>query len=133
MWPTYKHIVNKLVLQGLQHLMQANQEGISASIFTVADAWKAEQHFYTSLVRKTLQQDVVLNTIIAKNTNKWTVDRIILLDSVVMKLALCEMMYFPNIPIKVSMNEYIDLSKIYSMPKSSQFVNGVLDAVATTL
>lgn len=132
-WPIHKHIVSKLVLQGLHHLIQAGQDSMSTSIFILADNWKAEQHFYTSLVCKTLQQDVALNALIAKSANKWTLDRIILLDKVVIKLALCEMMYFTDIPIKVSMNEYISLSKIYSMPKSSQFVNGVLDAVAATL
>ena len=56
-----------------------------------------------------------------------------LLDQTIIKLALCEMMYFPSIPIKVSINEYIDIAKTYSIPKSSQFVNGLLDAVAATL
>ncbi|HLP20447.1 MAG TPA: transcription antitermination factor NusB, partial [Chitinophagales bacterium] len=52
-----------------------------------------------------------------------------LLDLILMKMAVCELKYFPNIPVKVSINEYIDISKFYSTPKSKDFVNGVLDKV----
>ena len=54
-------------------------------------------------------------------------DRIAALDLVLMKMAVCELKYFPTVPVKVSINEYIDISKIYSTPKSKDFVNGVLD------
>lgn len=56
-------------------------------------------------------------------------DRVALLDLILMKMAVCELKFFPNIPIKVSINEYIDISKFYSTPKSKDFVNGVLDKV----
>jgi N utilization substance protein B len=46
-----------------------------------------------------------------------------------MKMAICELLYLPNVPVKVSINEYIDISKIYSTPKSKDFVNGILDKV----
>ena len=56
-------------------------------------------------------------------------DRIAILDLILMKMALCELKYFPTIPVKVSINEYIDISNLYSTPKSKDFVNGVLDKV----
>jgi N utilization substance protein B len=56
-------------------------------------------------------------------------DRVAMLDLILMKMAVCELKYFPNIPVKVSINEYIDISKFYSTPKSKDFVNGVLDKV----
>ena len=55
------------------------------------------------------------------------------LDLILLKLAVCELKYFPTIPVKVSINEYIDISKLYSTPKSKDFVNGVLDKVKNEL
>jgi N utilization substance protein B len=60
-------------------------------------------------------------------------DRVATLDLILLKLAVCELMYFPTIPVKVSINEYIDISKLYSTPKSKDFVNGVLDKVKNEL
>ena len=56
-------------------------------------------------------------------------DRVAILDLILMKMAVCELKYFPTIPVKVTINEYIDISKLYSTPKSKDFVNGVLDKV----
>jgi N utilization substance protein B len=56
-----------------------------------------------------------------------------MIDKLIIKMAICEMLYFPSIPTKVSINEYIEISKTYSTPKSKQFVNGLLDAIAQEL
>lgn len=71
--------------------------------------------------------------LIAEKTKNWEADRIALLDSILLKMGLAEMIHFPEIPIKVSLNEYIDLSKEYSTPKSGQFINGVLDKLVNEL
>jgi N utilization substance protein B len=60
-------------------------------------------------------------------------DRVAVLDLILMKMAVCELKYFPTVPVKVSINEYIDISKMYSTPKSKDFVNGVLDKVKKQL
>jgi transcription antitermination protein NusB len=132
-WATHKRIVRKLIRRGLTQLIQNSGESPSSVVHDVAAYGEAEQCFYTDLVCKTLKHDEALEILIAEKAKNWTVDRIMLLDKTIIKLALCEMLYFANIPINVSINEYIDLSKIYSMPKSSQFVNGLLDAIAATL
>jgi transcription antitermination protein NusB len=132
-WAIHKRIVKKLVHQGLPNCLQNAEKFSSFSVLSLATSWGSAQCFYTDLVRKTLQRDEELEALIAQKAENWTVDRIMLLDKTILKLALCEMLYFTEIPVKVSINEYIDLSKIYSMPKSSQFVNGLLDAVAATL
>jgi len=132
-WATHKRIVKKLVHQGLPCCIKNSEQCSNLSVLGLAAYWEPEQRFYTDLVQRTLQRDEVLEALIAQKAKNWAVDRIMLLDKTIIKLALCEMLYFAEIPIKVSMNEYIDLSKIYSMPKSSQFVNGLLDAVAATL
>lgn len=132
-WATHKHIVKRLVHQGLSHLVKNSEKGINIDVLGLVAHWDPEQCFYTDLVRKTLQRDEELEALIAQKAKNWAIDRVMLLDKTIIKLALCEMLYFTNIPTKVSINEYIDLSKAYGMPKSSQFVNGLLDAVAATL
>lgn len=131
-WATHKRIVRKLVRQGLSHFIQDSTQGAISSMPSLITHAASEQCFYTTLVQKTLQSDEKLEALIAEKAQKWSADRIMLLDKTIIKLALCEMIHFPNIPIKVSINEYIDLAKIYSMPKSGQFVNGLLDAIAAT-
>jgi N utilization substance protein B len=61
-----------------------------------------------------------------KLTN-WDKERVALIDMILLKMAVCEFLFFPTIPTKVTINEYIDIAKQYSMPQSGQFVNGVLD------
>jgi N utilization substance protein B len=132
-WTTHKRIVRKLVRRGLSELMQNSKKSPSLVALGLGAQWESERCFYTDLVHRTLKCDEELETLIVQKTKNWTIDRIMLLDKTIIKLALCEMRYFTNIPMNVSINEYIDLSKIYSMPKSSQFVNGLLDAIAATI
>jgi N utilization substance protein B len=65
--------------------------------------------------------------LIHKHTDNWELDRIALMDIILMKMALTEGREFPEIPVKVTLNEYIEISKYYSTPKSNTFINGVLD------
>jgi len=70
--------------------------------------------------------------IIAKTEN-WDEDRIAFVDNLLMNMALCEILYFPYIPVKVSINEYLELAKLYSTNQSHTFINGVLDKVQKEL
>lgn len=92
-----------------------------------------ELKFVTDLYRKTLINSDELDKTIDRFTINWDLDRIAKLDTILMKMALCEMIYFPSIPLKVTINEYIDLAREYSTPKSAKFVNGVLDNMSQTL
>ena len=67
--------------------------------------------------------------VIRPKLKNWDADRIAMLDMVVMRLGVCEMLYFETIPAKVTINEYIDLAKEYSTPQSGQFVNGIIDGI----
>lgn len=86
-----------------------------------------ETEFFKLLFRKTIVHNDDFETLIADKATNWESDRIAMLDSILMKMALTEAVEFKSIPIKVSLNEYIDLSKYYSTPKSSVFINGILD------
>ena len=70
---------------------------------------------------------------ITAKTKNWDSDRIAVLDNILMKMALCELLNFPTIPVKVTMDEYIEISKEYSTPKSKIFINGVLDKLLSQL
>ncbi|MCK5102009.1 MAG: transcription antitermination protein NusB, partial [Cyclobacteriaceae bacterium] len=63
----------------------------------------------------------------------WDIERVAMTDKVLLKMALAELIYFPSIPTKVTINEFIEISKTFSTPKSKKFVNGILDGLATEL
>lgn len=131
-WIEHKQIVRKLVSQALAMLEKNTEEDTSLKILESATTSEEARHFYTDLISKTVAQDQELDAVIKQHIKNWTIDRVMLLDKTILKLAMCEMIYFESIPVKVSMNEYLDLAKAYSTPKSSQFINGILDAVAKT-
>ena len=63
----------------------------------------------------------------------WDIERVAMTDKVLLKMALAELIYFPSIPTKVTINEFIEISKTFSTPKSKKFVNGILDGLSTEL
>jgi len=81
------------------------------------------------LFRKTILHDKKTSEFIDKNTTNWEVDRIALVDILVMQMAITEILEFPEIPVKVTLNEYIEIAKYYCTSKSSTFVNGILDNI----
>ena len=87
--------------------------------------------FVRKLFTQTILNNKVFEEDISERTKNWEIERIALMDILILKMALAELISFPNIPVKVSINEFIDISKEYSTPKSKQFVNGVIDKLAT--
>ncbi|MBD81278.1 MAG: transcription antitermination factor NusB [Crocinitomicaceae bacterium] len=85
--------------------------------------------FTKDLLRKSLVNNKEYSEIIEQYTKNWEVDRLAKLDIILLKLAMTELEHMPTVPVKVTMNEYIDLSKHFSTPKSKSFINGVLDKV----
>jgi transcription antitermination protein NusB len=88
-----------------------------------------DREYAKILFRKTVMKSGQCSELIDKNTTNWEVERIALMDILVMKLAITEIIEFPEIPVKVTLNEYIEISKYYCTSKSSTFVNGILDKV----
>lgn len=95
--------------------------------------WDDDKDFINKLFKSTIELEEEYKQLIAKNTKNWEVDRLPLTDRAILEMALTEMIHFPNIPVKVTINEYIELSKEYSTPKSRQFVNGILDVMSKTM
>lgn len=89
--------------------------------------------FGRTLFKKTVLKAEAYEEVIARHAKNWEMERIALMDNVIMQLALCELLEFPSIPVKVTLNEYIELSKNYSTPKSHTFINGILDNIVDEL
>jgi transcription antitermination protein NusB len=83
--------------------------------------------FVKQLYRRTLVHNDDYSKIIAQHADNWDIERIALMDTILIKMAISEFVEFPSIPVKVTLNEYIELSKNYSTPKSKVFINGILD------
>jgi N utilization substance protein B len=88
---------------------------------------KEDQEFVSTLFRKTIQHAEEHEKAISEKSSNWESDRIALSDMILMQMALTEVRVFDQIPVKVTMNEYIEIAKAYSTPKSKNFINGVLD------
>jgi N utilization substance protein B len=92
-----------------------------------------ENAFVSALYRRTIDQGEEHEAIIAAKASNWDSDRIAVTDMILMKMALTEAREFPEIPVKVTLNEYIEVAKAYSTPKSKNFINGILDKLFAEL
>lgn len=88
---------------------------------------KEDEQFLRDLFKKTVQHEDEYEELIEAKLQNWELERVIGMDILLMKMAICEFLEFPTIPIKVTMNEYIDMAKLYSSDKSQKFINGILD------
>ncbi len=97
--------------------------------------YKADDDFeyMITLFRHTILDEVSVSAILKDKISNWDPERIAAIDMLLMKMAVTEIMQFPGIPVKVTLNEYIEISKVYSSPKSNTFINGILDAVVKDL
>ncbi len=120
---------NALILHILGKYVDAFSPTAKNNFFQTMNVWEEERKFALDLLAKTIQHNEELVVYIEPNLKNWEMDRVAILDLILMKMAVCELKYFPTIPVKVSINEYIDISKLYSTPKSKDFVNGVLDKI----
>ena len=106
---------------------------ISEKILPLYSNEKEDKKFVKDLLFKVVENDKENSKMIAAKTKNWEVDRIAMVDILLMKLAITELLHFKAVPVKVTLNEYIELSKWYSTPKSKMFVNGVLDKLLLEL
>lgn len=118
-------VVNTAILKQLESLKDAS------SYFRINKVFKDDEDrdFAKQLFRKTaLNADAFVKEYEDKTRN-WELDRIAEIDTIILNLGVCELQKFPSIPVKVTINEYLELVKEYSTPKSSIFINGILDAL----
>jgi N utilization substance protein B len=92
-----------------------------------------DEQFCKQLFRKTLEHSEEYDQMIKEKLQNWEMERVISMDMLLMEMALCELLEFPSIPIKVTLNEYIEIAKWYSSDKSKLFINGILDRLIVDL
>jgi transcription antitermination protein NusB len=131
-WVENKTIVKSLVNKTIKIFGEPEEEG-EVNLLDLSANWEDDKTFFEELYYQTLQDDERYEAMVAASVKNWDVERVALLDKIILKMALCEMHIFRSIPVKVSINEYIEISKLYSTPKSKQFINGVLDKMAQEL
>ncbi|MDJ1468726.1 transcription antitermination factor NusB [Xanthocytophaga flava] len=129
-WSGNEDIVRGMFNKTMQFIKE-DPEGFSLQKLS-AD-WDADRDFFQKLYKLCIEKFEEYETLIANKTANWDVERVAQVDKVILVMALAELLNYPSIPVKVSINEYIELSKVYSTPKSKQFVNGILDALAGDL
>lgn len=116
--------INTTILKQLRKAKpQVPENYFTPKLYKDAD----DKQFALDLFKKTLLNRTALNKEIENKTQNWDADRIANVDYVLLQMAICELKNFPSIPVKVTINEYLEIAKEYSTPKSSVFINGILD------
>ena len=115
--------INTLILKQIKQLKSEEDALIIPKVYKDQD----DKEFVANLFRKTVLNEVDLSKEYIDKTPNWDVERIAELDTIILKMAICEFLKFPSIPTKVTINEYLEIAKEYSTPKSSIFINGILD------
>ena len=117
-------LVNTQIIKQLRALTSENDD-----TYRVPKLYKdtEDKEFVTNLFRKTVLNEMELAKEYINKTPNWDTERIAEVDTIILKMAICEFLKFPSIPVKVTINEYLEVAKEYSTPKSSIFINGILD------
>ena len=122
-------LVNTLFLNYLKSYNESKKNNIPLKIFSD----KEDKKFGLKLFKSIINNDNELDKIISEFTPEWENERIAVIDLIILKMCLTEFLNFPSIPVKVSINEYIEISKNFSSPESSNFINGVSNNVFKNL
>lgn len=115
--------INTLILKQLKQLKSVYDTIVIPKVYKDED----DKEFVKNLFRRTVLNEVELSKEYIDKTPNWDVERIAEIDTIILKMAICELLKFPSIPAKVTINEYLEIAKEYSTPKSSIFINGILD------
>lgn len=129
------HLVSSMLVKFFSDIKASfNETSLLPTIYkTEKDAVNEDKEFVKNLFRQVLKHDDEYGRLVGANTSNWEKERVCVMDMIILKLALTEFLCFPYIPVKVTMNEYIEISKYFSTPKSKIFVNGILDRILKKL
>jgi transcription antitermination protein NusB len=130
-WVDDIELIDSMVLKTYKSFNESSDE--DSPILKLYNDEEEDRQYVIDLFRNTLIHGDEYEAIISEKTKNWEVERIALMDIIIMKMAICELINFPSIPVKVTLNEFIDISKRFSTPKSKVFVNGVLDKIIIDL
>jgi N utilization substance protein B len=130
-----RRIIREKVVQALyaHEISGDSVEHVVNTILTPLSTNQAAFEFARNLVAETVKRAEEVDEVIRQRVTNWDFKRIATLDRLILRMAICELLHFKDIPPKVTMNEAIELAKLFSTDRSSQFVNGVLDAILSEM
>ena len=129
-WNDDKEIVDTFVLKTIKRFDPKN--GAKQELLPEFKD-EEDQDFARRLFRRSILNAEYYRHLISETSKNWDLERVAVMDVVIMQIALAEILSFPNIPVNVSLNEYVEIAKLYSTPKSGGFINGTLDAIVNKL
>ncbi len=129
-----RRLVRERVLQVL-YAFEMNQDSLSmlTNAILIDLTSEADREFANDLINKVVIHEKELDKKISERVDNWEMSRIALIDKLLLRMGICELLYFPEIPPKVSINEAIEIAKEFSTAGSGKFVNGILDAILSNL
>lgn len=129
-WNDDKEIIDSFVIKTIKRFEPEN--GSSQELLP-AFSNEEDQDFAHKLFKEVIARGEETRGLIRDNCKNWEFNRLAFMDIIITQIAITEIMIFPNIPISVSFNEYLDIAKVYSTPKSSSYINGLLDHIVKKL
>jgi N utilization substance protein B len=129
-WNDDKEIVDTFVLKTIKHFDE--KQGADQPLLPEFKD-EEDKEFTRRLFRRAILNEEYYRHLIGANVKNWNIDRVAFMDVIIMQCALAEILSFPNIPISVTLNEYVEIAKFYSTPKSGSFINGTLDGIVNQL
>ena len=129
------HLVSSMLVKFFSEMKSTfNEHTLLPPIYkTENDRVNEDKEFVKNLFREVIRHDDEYGKLVGANTSNWEKERVCVMDMIILKMALTELCCFPYIPVKVTMNEYIEISKYFSTPKSKIFINGILDRMQKKL
>lgn len=130
-WSVDKEVLQAMIAKTFKNF--SNDNPAKNKLADLTPNWAEDQEYVQDLLSKAIRYQQEYAVLVGDKTKNWESDRIALMDSLLMQMAITELLHFPTIPVKVTMNEYIEISKDYSTAKSSTFINGILDKILSDL
>lgn len=129
-WNDDAEVILSFVLKTIRRFEEGNKEN-QELLPQFKD--KEDEEFAYTLLKNSIYNEHEYRQMVAKHTHNWESERIAFMDTIIMQAAIAELCSFPSIPVNVTMNEFIEIAKNYSTPKSGTFINGILDAIIKDL
>ncbi|SDF38986.1 NusB antitermination factor [Mucilaginibacter pineti] len=126
-WPVDRDVLQALIAKTFKNF--AFDDAKLNNLAEITGNWTEDREFVVDLFEKSIRFDKPYQELIAAKTTNWEPERIAMMDTLLMKMAITEFVNFTSIPVKVTINEYLEISKEFSTPKSNSFINGILDKI----
>ncbi|MVZ61462.1 transcription antitermination factor NusB [Sphingobacterium humi] len=130
-WPVDREVLQAMIAKTFKNF--SSEVPAKNKLADLTPSWIEDKDFILDLLKLTIKYAKEYQELISAKTKNWEADRIALIDNLLMRMAITELIHFPTIPVKVTINEYIELSKSFSTLKSSTFINGILDKILADL